>query len=227
MTKQPSKTRALSLALFCPVLSQYAGLKHKHAVKWNELDAFACLCGRRLWVPDSANVSAPSHLFPLQVASKRSALVLLGGIYSCCLLILVSPTRGPILVTFLQLKLFKYNSYSFGSELKIRFCRLKKHNCLLSYGCTNLSLLSKHFKREVAQTYWKAGEDQTFMCHTWISLIYFTKYQEASLRKLWSMFFCLNQLHCFHLIFEWASQVCGLLFTSPLKWRGKLGLGHI
>lgn len=125
---------------------------------------FACLCVRLLWVPDSLNVSAPSHPFPLQVASKRSALVLLGGICSCCLFILTSPTGGPILVTLSQLKLFKYNSYSFG-WVKDKLCRLKKHNCLVSYGCRNLNLLNKHFKREVAQRHWKAGENQTLTCN--------------------------------------------------------------
>lgn len=125
----PNRSRAvgLRLALLCPFLSQYAGLKHKHAVKWNELDAFACLCVIRLWVPDSLNVNAPSHLFPPQVASERSALVLLGGIYSCCLFILVSPTRGPILVTFSWLKLFKYNSYTFSAEYKISYVGIR--NC--------------------------------------------------------------------------------------------------
>lgn len=119
--RRPNGSRAvgLRLALLCPFLSQYAGLKHKRAVEWNELDAFACLCVIRLWVPDSLNVNAPSHLFPPQVASERSALVLLGGIYSCCLFILVSPTRGPILVTFSWLKLFKYNSNTFSAEDKI------------------------------------------------------------------------------------------------------------
>lgn len=42
-------------------------------------------------------MSALPQIFPLQVAAKRSALVLLRGIYSCCLFIPLSPTQGPIL----------------------------------------------------------------------------------------------------------------------------------
>lgn len=144
--RRPNKTRAFILirALFCPVLSQYAGLKHKHAVKWNELDAFACLCVRHLWVPDSLNVSAPSHPFPL--ASERSALILLGGIYSRCLLISASPTRGTILVTFLQLKLFKYNSYSFGSEWQLGFVGLGSTITCWATAAETSTCLNKHFK---------------------------------------------------------------------------------
>lgn len=51
------------------------------------LDTSACLSVEHRRAPASLNVSAPSNLFPPQVASKRSALVLLHGIYSCCLFI--------------------------------------------------------------------------------------------------------------------------------------------
>lgn len=68
--------------------------------------------------PVSLNVSAPSHLFPPQVASKRSALVLLLGIYSSCLFIPLSPTQDPILVTCSQLKLFTHTTapYTFATD---------------------------------------------------------------------------------------------------------------
>lgn len=59
------------------------------------LDTSACLSVEHRPAPAPLNVSAPSHLFPPQVASKRSALVLLHGIYSCCLFIPHRRRRHP------------------------------------------------------------------------------------------------------------------------------------
>lgn len=94
------------------------------------LDKFMCLCVYHLCVAVSWNVNTPSLLFPPQVASKRSALVLFCGIYSCCLPPFF-PTQDPSLVTYLQLKLFKYKSCHFETT---SFQVHTKRNPLFNYS---------------------------------------------------------------------------------------------
>lgn len=94
------------------------------------LDKFMCLCVYHLCVAVSWNVNTPSLLFPPQVASKRSALVLFCGIYSCCLPPFF-PTQDPSLVTYLQLKLLKYKSCHFETT---SFQVHTKRNPLFNYS---------------------------------------------------------------------------------------------